>query len=93
MAVLIGTPGNDVLVGTDSNDTLEGLAGDDVLDGGAGGDIMRGGPGNDTHWVENFNDSAIENANEGTDTVFSSRNYFLNAHSENLTLHRRCRNR
>ena len=63
-----------------------GNAGNNLLDGGAGADIMSGGAGNDTYFVDNAGDVVIENAGEGTDTVFASVNYGLTANVENLVL-------
>lgn len=57
MALINGTPKDDVLEGTpfkDSifglagNDILRGLAGDDSLDGGSGNDLLNGGGGKDS---------------------------------------------
>ena len=42
--------------------------------------------GNDLYMVDNTGDSVTENANEGTDTVQSTRTYTLGANLENLTL-------
>jgi serralysin len=47
---------------------------------------MRGGTGNDIYMVDNAKDSVTENANEGIDTVQSTRTYTLGANLENLTL-------
>ena len=47
---------------------------------------MVGGAGNDTYFVDNAGDAVIENANEGTDTVFAAVTYGLTANVENLVL-------
>src|SRR5262249_45715691 len=49
-------------------------------------DTMIGGLGDDTYIVDNTGDLAIENANEGTDTVEATIHYRLAANVENLTL-------
>lgn len=47
---------------------------------------MTGGAGNDTYVVNVSNDSTIELASGGTDTVLSSTTWVLAAELENLTL-------
>ena len=49
-----------------------GNSGNNILDGEAGADAMYGGAGNDVYFVDDAGDQAIENANEGIDTVFST---------------------
>ena len=66
--------------------TLYGNTGNNLLNGGAGADTMIGGAGNDTYFVDNVGDTVIENANEGTDAVFSMVNYTLTANVETLVL-------
>jgi Ca2+-binding RTX toxin-like protein len=66
--------------------TIYGNAGSNVIDGGAGADAMLGGAGNDAYFVDNVADAAVENANEGTDTVYSSAHFRLGANVENLIL-------
>ncbi|MCS6280368.1 MAG: calcium-binding protein, partial [Dolichospermum sp.] len=73
----IGNAANNVITGNSANNTL---------DGGAGSDILIGGLGNDIYIVDNTNDTIIENANEGTDTIQSSVTYTIATHVENLTL-------
>jgi Ca2+-binding RTX toxin-like protein len=80
-----GTSANDVLPGLGGDDVLNGGAGNDSLDGGVGSDAMYGGSGNDTYYVDG-NDGVIENANEGTDTVYSTVHYTLTDNVENLVL-------
>ncbi|HEX2725990.1 MAG TPA: calcium-binding protein [Beijerinckiaceae bacterium] len=48
MALILGTPFNDIRIGTPLSDIINGLAGDDFLDGRAGNDLLIGGLGNDT---------------------------------------------
>ena len=82
-----GEAGNDTLNGDDGNDKILGEAGNDTLDGGAGNDIMTGGTGDDIYVYDGAGDRAIENADEGTDTIQSTANYTVLADNvENLTL-------
>jgi len=83
---LDGGNGNDTLLGGQRWDTLTGGAGDDVLDGGTENDRMTGGTGNDTYYVDNVGDRVYENANEGTDTVYSMIDFALGPDIENLIL-------
>ncbi len=81
--------GNDVdnnLDGNEGADRLYGYFGNDTLDGGAGRDTMAGGPGDDVYHVDHPRDKAIEGKNAGLDTVYSSSNFALGAHVENLIL-------
>ncbi|WP_172891209.1 beta strand repeat-containing protein, partial [Dolichospermum compactum] len=90
-----GNAGNNILTGNSANNTLNGGAGNDTLDGGAGidtliggtgVDTLIGGDGNDTYYVDNTSDTITENANQGTDIVYSTTNYVLSGNVENLTL-------
>ncbi|MBI5790411.1 MAG: DUF4347 domain-containing protein [Rhodocyclales bacterium] len=59
----------------DGNDKANRLTGNEFanqLDGKAGNDTMVGGTGNDTYIVESILDQAVENADEGIDTLKSS---------------------
>jgi Ca2+-binding RTX toxin-like protein/ERCC4-related helicase len=71
--------------GNDLANALYGNAGDNFLDGGAGADSMSGGAGDDVYVVDG-GDGVVENANEGTDAVFSTINYVLPANVETLVL-------
>src|SRR5690606_4692680 len=68
------------------DNTLTGNSGNNTLDGGAGVDTLAGGAGNDTYIVDNSADVVIENAGQGTDSVFASADYALSDNVENLTL-------
>ncbi|MDD5084396.1 MAG: calcium-binding protein, partial [Candidatus Moranbacteria bacterium] len=61
--------------GNSASNTLIGNSGNNILDGGAGADTLIGGAGDDTYYVDNASDIITENANEGTDTVYSSITY------------------
>ncbi|MBD2695037.1 DUF4347 domain-containing protein [Anabaena catenula] len=83
---LSGGDGNDYLNGGTGIDVLIGSAGNDTLTGGAGADTMIGGTGNDSYYVDDVGDTITENADEGTDAVFSTVSYTLGNNLENLTL-------
>ncbi|MCC5974700.1 MAG: calcium-binding protein [Rubellimicrobium sp.] len=67
------------------DDTLFGGAGNDRLIGGAGADWLEGGSGDDTYEID-ANDTLVELAFGGTDTVRSPNTHTLGAHFENLVL-------
>lgn len=86
----IGGSGNDKLVGNTADNSLSGGAGNDVLYGGdgndtfdwavdsrSGNDMFYGGLGNDVYVFNSNQDVAIENSNEGTDTIWVSFDYSL----------------
>jgi Ca2+-binding RTX toxin-like protein len=84
--IVNGNNNNDTLHGGAGNDALAGNAGDDSLDGEAGTDTMTGGAGNDTYYIDSEADAVIENADEGSDTVFAAVNCTLPANVESLSL-------
>ncbi len=64
---------DNVITGNDTQrNYIQGDEGNDTLYGGSLDDTLYGGTGNDTYYVDNTNDMVIENANEGTDTVYIS---------------------
>ncbi|TBX72997.1 rhizobiocin, partial [Rhizobium laguerreae] len=84
--MIVGNEADNTLWGNAGNDSLTGDSGNDTLDGGAGIDKMSGGVGNDVYIVDNANDTVIENANGGTDTVRTAVGDFtLGTNVENLT--------
>lgn len=77
---------DNLLTGNDANNRLTGLAGDDTLKGAGGADTLIGGTGNDSYYVDNTADVVQEAADEGSDTVLSTRTHTLASHVEHLTL-------
>ena len=84
--MLAGNAQDNLLTGGAGSDTLLGGGGNDTLNGGDGIDKMAGGIGNDTYYVDSRFDVIMENAGEGTDTVYASTNYTLATNLENLFL-------
>jgi Ca2+-binding RTX toxin-like protein len=72
--------------GNNQVNALYGNAGNNLLNGEGGADAMFGGAGNDVYFVDDIGDVAIENANEGNDTVYASVDYTLAADVDNLVL-------
>ena len=80
---LDGDIGNDTLEGGADNDTLIGGLGNDFLNGGKSDDVMTGGQGNDVYILE-ANDTIVELAGEGTDTIQTERNNISLADFDNV---------
>lgn len=73
------------LVGNALANVLTGNAGDNSFTGGGGADTMRGGLGDDSYTVDG-DDTVLENAGEGVDTVTAALTWSLGSHLENLVL-------
>jgi VCBS repeat-containing protein len=82
--LITGTNAGETLNGTAVADQITALSGNDVLIGGTGADRLIGGLGNDTYEVREAGDQVVENAGEGTDTVWAYVDYSLSADVENL---------
>jgi Ca2+-binding RTX toxin-like protein len=83
--VIIGNTIDNYLYGGSGRDVLIGGAGDDLLEGGNGAaNQLQGGLGDDRYFVE-ANDTLVEFANEGYDSVATTQNrYTLRANFEEL---------
>jgi trimeric autotransporter adhesin len=80
-----GVEGNDTLSGGAGDDSLYGGTGHDTLIGGGGADHMEAGHGHDVYIVDNVADSVVEQADQGVDLVYSSIDYMLGDHVEDLS--------
>jgi Ca2+-binding RTX toxin-like protein len=81
-----GLEGGDVLHGLDGNDSIIGGDGDDILYGEAGENTLAGGQGHDAYNIANANDVIQEDADAGTDRVYTEVTYTLAANVEDLVL-------
>jgi len=84
--VLTGSSQNNILNAGGGNDTINAGDGNDTLIGGAGNDRLIGGLGNDAYYVDSANDAIIENANEGTDSIFAAASIAMANNVENAIL-------
>jgi Ca2+-binding RTX toxin-like protein len=66
-----GNAGGDRLTGNSGANHLVGGAGNDTLDGGSGADSLYGGEGDDVFLVRGADDTVVEWAGQGNDTVFA----------------------
>ena len=66
--------------------TFSGTMGNDWLTGTSNADRLAGAAGSDTYVVDHAGDMVVENANEGTDTVYAQINHILAANVEQLYL-------
>ena len=83
---LYGEDGPDYLLGDSGDDMLSGARGDDVLRGGSGFDALFGGLGDDLFVLDDANDSVVEFAGQGYDTVRAWVSYTLPGNVESLIL-------
>lgn len=84
--LLRGNAADNKLSGQGGNDVLRGAAGGDALDGGTGTDMLHGHLGDDFYYVDAPSDRAIESASAGTDTVYATSSFVLEANVETLQL-------
>ena len=83
---LLGNAGVNTLTGGAGGDTLIGLAGNDILIGGAGAPNQMQGGLNDDLYIVSANDTIVEFAGEGIDTIATSLNVFVQRNNvEHLT--------
>lgn len=83
--VIKGGGGADDLIGDDGDDTIKGGAGADILEGGRGYDQLMGGTGDDAYWATD-QDTLVESAGEGYDTVYALGDFVLPDNIEALNL-------
>ena len=82
---LDGGSQNDILSGGVGDDQLTGGAGDDELAGSVGADVLNGGLGDDIYYVD-ADDTVVELAGQGIDTVVTDVSYTLGDNVERLSL-------
>jgi serralysin len=64
--------------------TISGSTGADLFRSNGGGTTMTGGAGDDSYYIYSTKDNAVESANGGVDTVYSTVNWKLGDNFENL---------
>lgn len=74
----------DALTAGDGGDEIYAGGGDDTILGGAGADTIEGGSGNDVFHVQGTADRIAEFADHGFDSVWSTGNFILPDHVEQL---------
>ena len=79
---LTGSSRANAIYGFSGADTLNGADGADVLDGKGGSDSLVGGAGNDKLYVDSLGDRVLEAAGGGTDYVYASGTFTLDAGQE-----------
>jgi Ca2+-binding RTX toxin-like protein len=62
MAIIFGTPGDDLLIGDVGDDTMEGGDGNDEMHGGMGDNLMDGGAGDDRLYAGYYFDGSLGNS-------------------------------
>ena len=77
-------PGNFNATGDENSNVLTGNGGNNRLDGAGGNDTLIGGAGNDTYRVLSAEDTVIENAGEGIDTIEIDRGVNLTSEFDNI---------
>ncbi|MFB0873315.1 MULTISPECIES: calcium-binding protein [unclassified Sphingobium] len=63
--------------GNARDNRIVGGAGNDMLDGGGGADLLIGGAGDDIYYVNDAGDAVIEDADGGSDIVYSAVSFNL----------------
>jgi Ca2+-binding RTX toxin-like protein len=82
-----GNSADNYIVSNGAGNTISALDGNDTLVGGVSIDTLIGGIGDDIYAVHNSGAVIVENAGEGTETVWSdAASYTLSANVENLHL-------
>lgn len=80
----VGNELDNYMLGNTAVNVLDGGDGNDTLDGGKGIDTLIGGLGDDVYYADVAADVIVENADEGTDLVYSVGSYTLGDNVENL---------